>query len=133
VKWNEVQVAVCSSRRNFAHVPLSRSLQPGKGRMAGKSRTVEVRFYKESRVLVAWGEEGSRCLLNICISRCRWKNIHRCTYETAWKGEMVSFTLWTSSFLLFAFVLQRVLFYPSFFFSLFLPRFLRLVSLSLSS
>lgn len=48
LKWDEVQDTVCSSRRNFAHVPLSRSLQPGKGRMAGKSRTVEVRFYKGS-------------------------------------------------------------------------------------
>lgn len=78
LKWDEVQDTVCSSRRNFAHVPLSRSLQPGKGRMAGKSRTVEVRFYKESRVLGCDGIRGSRCLLNICISRCRWKNIHRC-------------------------------------------------------
>lgn len=51
LKWEEVQDTVCSSRWNFAHVPLSRSLQPGKGRMAWKSRTVEVRFYKESRVL----------------------------------------------------------------------------------
>lgn len=39
---------VCSSRWNFAHVPLSRSLQAGKGRTPEKSGTVEVRFYKES-------------------------------------------------------------------------------------
>lgn len=58
LKWDEVQDTVCSSRRNFAHVPLSRSLQPGKGRMAGKSRTVEVRFYKESRVLGCEGIGG---------------------------------------------------------------------------
>lgn len=80
LKRQEVQDIVCSSRRNFTHVPLSRSLQPGKGRMAAKSRTVEVRFYKESRVLgygdgrdgdEAEGGGGSRCLLNIYISRCR--------------------------------------------------------------
>lgn len=61
LKWQEVQDIVCSSRRNFTHVPLSQSLQPGKGRMAGKSRTVEVRFYKESRVLGCGdggGEQG---------------------------------------------------------------------------
>lgn len=80
LKWQEVQDIVCSSRRNFTHVPLSRSLQPGKERMAGKSRTVEVRFYKESRVLGCGnggggegeGENGrGRCFSNICISRCR--------------------------------------------------------------
>lgn len=60
LKWYEVQDTVCSSRRNFAHVPLSRSLQPGKGRMAGKSRTVEVRFYKESRVLGCEGLGGEQ-------------------------------------------------------------------------
>lgn len=112
LKWEEVQDTVCSSRWNFAHVPLSRSLQPGKGRMAWKSRTVEVRFYKESRVLGCegrgWGV-GGRCLLNICISRCRWKNIHRCIYEAARSGEMVSFTLCTLSFLLPPFVFQRLL------------------------
>jgi len=58
LKWVEVQDTVCSSRWNFAHVPLSRSLQPRKGRMAGKSRTVEVRFYKESRVLGCEGRGG---------------------------------------------------------------------------
>lgn len=128
LKWDEAQDTVCSSRRNFAHVPLSRSLQPGKGRMAGKSRTVEVRFYKESRVLGCEGIGGSRCLLNICISRCRWKNIHRCIYEAARRGETVSFTLCTLAFLLPPFVLQRLLpFHPSFFFSLFSSCFLYLV------
>lgn len=58
LKWDEVQNTVCPSRRNFAHVPLFRSLQPGKGRMAGKSRTVEVRFYKESRILGCDGIGG---------------------------------------------------------------------------
>lgn len=58
-----------------------------------KSRTVEVRFYKENRILgcgggLAEGEgremkDGSRCLVNICISRCRWKNIRRCICEAA--------------------------------------------------
>lgn len=53
--------------------------------MVEKSGTVEVRFYKESCVSPdgregEWptrGRSEARCLLNICIPRCRWK-IFRC-------------------------------------------------------
>lgn len=58
--------------------------------MVEKSGTVEVRFYKENCAsLPGGGKEGTagtvgtaevvaaRCLLNICIPRCRWK-IFRC-------------------------------------------------------
>lgn len=126
LKWDEVQDTVCPSRRNFAHVPLSRSLQPGKGRMAGKSRTVEVRFYKESRVLGCDGIGESRCLLNICISRCRWKNIHRCIWGGA--EERWFHLHYALSFLLPPFLLQRAALLLSLFLFIFV-----LLSLSCSS
>lgn len=117
LKWDEVQDTVCPSRWNFAHVPLSRSLQPGKGRMAGKSRTVEVRFYKESRVLGCDGKGEQMPLeyLYFTMQMEKYSQVHLGRRG----GEMVSFTLCTLSFLLPPFVLQRLFpFYSVFSFPL---------------
>jgi len=129
LKWVEVQDTVCSSRWNFAHVPLSRSLQPRKGRMAGKSRTVEVRFYKESRVLGCEGRGGGGReqmpleYLYFTMQMEKYSQVH--LQGDAGRRDGFIYIMHSLFFFLPPFVLQRRLsFYPSFFCSSFLCRFL---------
>lgn len=94
-----------------------------KGEWQRRTELSKFGFIRRAASQVAGVNGGGRCFLNICISRCRWKNIRECirASETA-RGETVSFTLCTlSRFLLPTFVLHR-LFPPSF------PTFLLLLS-----